>query len=63
MCLSCGIKPNIIFVVDYFSRENANPKISYLKAAKQVIRYLKGIIYLGTIYKTGTNEKNNHFID
>lgn len=40
MYLSCGTKPNISFVVGQLSKRNVDPRISHLKAAKRVVRYL-----------------------
>ena len=46
MYLSCGTRPNIVFVIRELSRHNANPQIGHLRIAKQVLRYLKGTITL-----------------
>lgn len=50
MYLSCGTQPDISFVVGQLSKQNADPQAGYLKAAKQVVRYLKGTMHLGLIY-------------
>lgn len=48
--LSCGIRPNIAFGVRQLSKRNANPRVGHLKAAKCVIRYLKGMMQIRIIY-------------
>lgn len=50
MYLSCGTRPDIAFVVGQLSRRNADPRVGHLKAAKRVVRYLKGTMHLGHIY-------------
>lgn len=50
MYLLYGTKPNIVFIVDQLSRQNANPCIGHLKATKRVVRYLKGKINFGITY-------------
>ena len=42
MYLACGTRPDIAFVVGLLSRHNANPRKGHLRAAKRVVRYLKG---------------------
>lgn len=42
MYLSCGTRPDIAFVVGQLSRHNADPRVGHMRAAKRVIRYLKG---------------------
>lgn len=49
MYLSCGTRPDISFVIGQLGRRNADPRVGHLKAAKQVIRYLKGTMHLGII--------------
>ena len=44
--LSCGTRPNIVFVIGQLSRHNSDPQIRYLRIVKQVLRYLKGTITL-----------------
>lgn len=57
MYLSCGTRPVTAFVVKQLSKRNVDPRIGHLKAAKQVIYYLKDIIHLGLKYR-GTFESN-----
>lgn len=49
MYLLCSTTPDISFVVGQLGRRNADPRVGYLKAAKWVIRYLKGTMHLGII--------------
>ena len=49
--LACSTRPDIAFIVGLLSRYNANPKKSYLRAAKRVIRYLKRTMQLGLVYR------------
>lgn len=58
MYLSYSTRPDIAFAVGQLSRQNASPRVSHLKTAKRVIQYLKGIIHLGIVYKTGTNKES-----
>ena len=39
MYLSCGTRPDIVFVVGQLSRHNTNPKKGHFRAAKKVVRY------------------------
>ncbi|KAH9319931.1 hypothetical protein KI387_021700, partial [Taxus chinensis] len=48
-------RPDISFVVSYLSRCMQEPKICHWKAAKRILRYLKGIIDLGLEYKKNDN--------
>lgn len=50
MYTSCGTRPDITFVVGQFSKQNADPKVGHLKAAKQVLRYFKDIMHLRITY-------------
>lgn len=50
MYLICGTRPDIIFAVDQLSKDNANPKKGHLRAAKRVVKYLKGTMQMGLIY-------------
>lgn len=47
---TCGIGPDIAFVVGQFSKYNSNPRKSHLQVAKRVVQYLKRIIQLGLVY-------------
>lgn len=51
MYLSYGTRPNIAFVIGQLRKQNTDFKIGHLKAAKQVLRYLKGTIHLEIIYR------------
>lgn len=50
MYLSCGIRLDILFVVGQLNKRNADPRVGHLKAAKRVVRYLKGTMHLGLMY-------------
>lgn len=49
--LSYGIRPDIAFGVRQLSKRNADLRVGHLKAAKRVIRYLKGTMQMGIIYR------------
>ena len=53
--LSYSIKPDILFIVGQLSKRNNHPSIGYLRAANQVIYYLKDIMHLGIIYDTNNS--------
>lgn len=40
-------RPDIMFCVGLCARFQSNPKISYLKAVKRILKYLKGTTNLG----------------
>ena len=50
MYLSCGTRPDIAFAVGQLSRHNADPRKGHLRAAKRVVRYLKGAMQMGLIF-------------
>jgi hypothetical protein len=52
--LTCT-RPDISFAVDVVSRFMEDPKHSHLKAVKRILRYIKGIEYLG-LHHTKTNK-------
>lgn len=47
-------RPDIMFVVCLISRFMADPKASYMAAAKRVLRYVKGTVNLGVFYERGS---------
>lgn len=47
------IRLNIAFVMKQLTKQNADLRIGYLKAAKQILRYFKKTIYLKIIYRAG----------
>ena len=57
MYLSCGTRPDILFVVGQLSRHNADPRKRHLRATKKVVRYLKGIIEMGLIFGRESAER------
>ncbi len=50
MYLSCGTRPDIAFAVGQLSKHNSDPRAGHMKAAKKVVRYLKGTMHLGLVY-------------
>lgn len=48
--LSYRIQPDVLFVVGQLSKPNPDSQIRHLKAAKQVVWYIKGIMHLKIIY-------------
>ncbi|KAH9296016.1 hypothetical protein KI387_039604, partial [Taxus chinensis] len=48
-------RPDISFAVSYLSRFMQEPKICHWKAAKRILRYLKGSVDLGLEYKKNEN--------
>lgn len=48
--LACGSRPDIAFVVGRLSKHNADLRKGHLRAAKRVVRYLKGTIHLELVY-------------
>lgn len=56
MYLSCGTRPDIVFAVEQLSKPNVDSKVGHLKAAKQVLRYLKKTMHLGITYRAGEDK-------
>ena len=50
-------RPDIAQAVGVVSKFCANPTQSHLTAAKRILRYLKGTVYLGLSYKKCADEK------
>lgn len=50
-------RPDLMFVVCLLSRFMANPTVLHMQAAKRVLRYLKGTVSLGMVYKRGGAEE------
>lgn len=50
MYLACGTRSDIAFVVGRLSKHNADPRKGHLRAAKRIVRYLKGTIHLELVY-------------
>ena len=57
MYLSCGTRPDIAFAVGQLSRHNADPRKGHLRAAKRVVRYLKGTIEMGLTFGQESGER------
>ena len=53
--LTCT-RPDISFAVGKISRYMEEPKSSHWKAAKRILRYVKGTADLGMLYPRGTNQ-------
>ena len=47
--LTCT-RPDIIYVVGLVSRYMENPKTTHFKAAKKILRYIKGTTNFGLLY-------------
>ena len=54
--LMVATRPDLSFIVSKLSQFMSNPKMCHLKAAKRVLRYLKGTKHLGLRYYKNTNE-------
>lgn len=52
MYLLYSTRPDIAFIVGQLSKWNIDPRVGYLKVAKQVLRSTKGTIHLGITYET-----------
>ena len=48
------IRPDIAFAVGFVSRFSQDPRESHRKAAKRILRYLKGTVRFGIQYTAGT---------
>lgn len=57
MYLAYGTRPDIAFVVGQLSKHNANPRKGYLRAAKRVVRYLKGTMHMGLVFGRESNNR------
>ena len=55
--LSCGTRPDILFVIGQLSRHNADPRKGHFQAAKRVVRYLKRTIKMGLIFGRESTER------
>lgn len=54
MYLACGTRPDIAFAVGQLSKHNSDPQRGHLRAAKRVVRYLKGTINVWTINQSSS---------
>ncbi|KAL6346399.1 hypothetical protein AAG906_033195 [Vitis piasezkii] len=53
-------RPDLMYVVCLLSRYMANPLDLHMQAAKRVLRYLKGTVELGLLYKRGENNTSGY---
>src|SRR5947207_7387465 len=58
MFAAIATRPDIMFAVSQLSSYNSNPCQRHLAAAKHVLRYLKGTINLGIVYKRQSTPKS-----
>ena len=58
MFAAIATRPDIMYAVSQLSSYNSNPCQRHLAAAKHVLRYLKGIINLGIVYKRQNTPKS-----
>ncbi|GJS93535.1 retrovirus-related pol polyprotein from transposon TNT 1-94 [Tanacetum coccineum] len=54
-----GTRPDIMFVVSMLSRYMEHPTEMHFQAAKRVLRYIKGTMGLGILYKKGGKKDGN----
>ncbi|KAH9697084.1 hypothetical protein KPL71_023464 [Citrus sinensis] len=54
--LTC-MRPDILYVVGLVSRYMENPKTTHFKAAKRILRYIKGTINFGLLYSFSNDYK------
>lgn len=52
-CL-CNIKPDIGFTVGLISRYKDDPKVSHMKTARRILRYLNGTMNCGLLFPNNT---------
>src|SRR3954463_7856504 len=47
----CNSRPDIGFIVGLVSRYMSEPRVSRMKAARRILRYLKGLMDYGTLFR------------
>ena len=57
MYLAVSTRPDIAFTVNSLARFNSNPQKDHWTALKRVLRYLKGTINIGILYKQDGSDK------
>ena len=57
MYLLCSTRPDIFFAVGQLNKHNVDTRIGHMKVAKKVVRYLKGKMHLGLIYRDHLKDK------
>jgi hypothetical protein len=60
---SLGTRPDIAFTAGYLARWNAKPTSAHFTAQKRLLRYLKGTIDHGILFKSSTSSKLEGFSD
>ncbi|PRQ42077.1 putative RNA-directed DNA polymerase [Rosa chinensis] len=56
-------RPDLMYVVSLISRFMSSPTELHMQAAKRVLRYLKGTVNLGVLYRRNGEEKLEAFTD
>ncbi|KAL5553017.1 hypothetical protein UlMin_040418 [Ulmus minor] len=56
-------RPDILYVVGLVSRYMENPTTTHFKAAKRILRYIKGTIDIGLLYSVSNNYKFVEYTD
>jgi hypothetical protein len=54
----CNIRPDIGFSVGLVSRYMDDPRISHMKAARRILRYLNGTINYGIFFPSSTDDND-----
>lgn len=55
--ISQGTRPDISYAVNNLSQYNKNPSRHHYNAAKRILRYLRGTLTLGLLFKNNVNEE------
>ncbi|XP_046145885.1 secreted RxLR effector protein 161-like [Osmia bicornis bicornis] len=55
MFLMLNTRPDISVAVNYYSRFQSNAKMAHWKGLKRILRYIKGTLDYGLIFRRGTN--------
>ncbi|XP_058754055.1 uncharacterized mitochondrial protein AtMg00240-like [Vicia villosa] len=53
----CNSRPDISFVVELVSRYMSEPRVSNMKVARRILRYLKGSIEYGILFQRNSEGK------
>ncbi|XP_046406268.1 secreted RxLR effector protein 161-like [Ischnura elegans] len=63
LCLSCNTRPDISFAISVLSGYNSNYQDVHWNLAKRVLRYLKGTMNIGLVFKKATDVNLNGYVD